>query len=94
MVRRVFSSEGCADAMVAAGHQAEADNHIDTAEVDRLMDDNDRLRAALKRWPCSSCGGKGKVWPAPWNPKISQVICVICNGDGIHGIARAALDGR
>lgn len=48
MIQRVFSSEGCADAMVRAGEQAEADNVIDNATIAQQQERINELEIQLK----------------------------------------------
>jgi microcompartment protein CcmL/EutN len=44
---KTYSSEGCADAMVADGYAAEADNLVDNAIIRRLHEDLARAREIL-----------------------------------------------
>lgn len=45
--QRTFSSEGCADAMVAAGYEAEAENHIDNGIIQQQHEEIERLKADM-----------------------------------------------
>ncbi len=49
MTPKVYSSEGCADAMVADGYRTEEQAASDRAEIERLRDAIVRLRAAAKK---------------------------------------------
>lgn len=59
-----------------------------------LLDENDRLREALTNWKCPSCGGTGEYHQRGRNqPSEGRIItCKLCNGDGLHRQARAALE--
>lgn len=45
---KIYSSEGCADAMVADGYTAEEANYIDNSIIQQMREGIESLRAALE----------------------------------------------
>lgn len=74
-------------------------------DVPALLDENDRLRAALAEVKCRLCDGSGKTQGTCSDPHCGeslwehhcgedkQVPCAECGGTGVDAAARAALNG-
>ena len=91
--RVLLSMEPTEGMLCEAPDSAFIDHHVGNAIVQRNQAEArvKAVEAALAKWKCPVCNGAKKVWPAPWNTSIPQIVCSTCEGTGLSKTSRAAL---